>query len=1079
MARPQHSASPAKKTAPPTTAEAKGKATAKPITTNDVEMADLPSTQQHTKKNKNKASGARWSVKALPWDTLVEGKMTDLPVVFTRDADYFFLVSKTTIKIYSRTTGQVVSTLSSDRLAHTATITGIMIDPSNPLQLITSSLDGHIKVWDFLDGVLLKSFDVGFPITALAAHQRFKGIVFVAVKKPRHESDADQNDAPKKKKRSSKKAAEALQDDNDSSSKYNSIIYTVSLSVPQVAGASGAQANFSSGASVKPELMRIGKTREAASLGISPNGRWLVVIGNRKVQVAQTSNLRAGFTKFVTAPQGGGSETGDRLTCMAFHPTEEGRLVTGDDRGRIRIWYCLDEKYMVDVSSQDAAGLAMERHAPSTVLHWHAHAVASLAFTPNGAHLLSGGEEGVLVVWQLAASGGNGASKEFVPRLGAPISTIAVANGLDGREQEFAVGLADGTVTFVGSMNLKPTRTFSRIKIDPSRHLVSSSQGASNSAARKAATAAKAHGLPLAVHPSTGNLVLPSGHSSSIQFYDAEKDVNAMELEVAPSNRVSRADDDPIEPTRVEKVVFSTSVSNKTGESGEWMVTFDSRNLVDDALDEEQGEGSGSDGSVQLRTRVISESSLKFWRWDMTNRRYVLNTRIDRPHSGKRLTSITFSPSSEGYLLVTTGRDGRIRSWSLTSRRLKSGRTESYWTCRSCFQYRDTVPMCSSFSPDGSLLAVGQGSFVTFWQPEANLLQMTLSCPELRHRIKQVKFVGANGRWVVVASTRTVVMWDLVMGKVCWRRDALGSGPLQSQVASWSSAGDADEAGTAPVGARSSILSILDHDKDASKFCIVLNRARENRTLVEVYAVPSSTLAPSLSSRPVERYTIDRLKLRQVISSPLGTAKPGAPSFIGLSQGYDLLRLGKSALLGTSAGSSSIRGISGARKTLFDDLFGPTLLADAAEDEDEVDVDATQATEREKKGVEALFDVPSHLLPPVTSLLDAFVERLLPPRIAVADKPTDKATAQNLGSRQQQQDDEEGEADEKRQLEQRDAQKEVQDVLVQDVGYLVDMFRGLVTGATTDASTSPQKPSKAKPNGTPNAAKESGKKRKA
>ncbi|SPO39963.1 related to NAN1 - U3 snoRNP protein [Pseudozyma flocculosa] len=1105
----------------------------------DVEMSSAvaaPASAPGPKPKKKKAehSGTRWSAHGMHWDTLVEGKMSDLPVVFTRDADYFFLASKASIKIYSRTTGQVVSTLSSDAHAHTATITGMLLNPSNPLQLITASLDGQIKVWDFLDGVLLKSLDVGLPITSLAAHELFRGMVFVAVRKPRHEADsagdAGSGKGSKKKKAGKGHAGALDAHDDDPSARHNSIIYTVSLTATAT-----KVAPTTPGAAVKPELLRIGKTREAAALGISPNGKWLVVIGNRKVQVARTSNLRGGFTKFVTAAQGASAETGDRLTCMAFHPTEDARLVTGDDRGRIRVWYCLDDRYMADTDA--SGGPAMERHAPSTVLHWHAHAVSSLAFTPNGAHLLSGGEEGVLVVWQLASSGGNGASKEFVPRLGAPISSIAIANGLDGREQEFALGLADGTVTFIGSMNLKPTRSFSRIKIDSSRHLLSSSSSSSSanrlgldSAARQAALAAKAHGLALAIHPSTGNLVLPSGHPSSIQFYDAEKDSNAMELEIAPSNRVSRADDDPIEPTRVEKVVFSTAVSDKTGESGEWMVTFDSRNLVDDAAAgtagdavEDDGDSDGSASQQLLRTRVISESSLKFWRWDLINRRYVLNTRIDRPHNGKRLTSITFSPSSDGYLLVTTGRDGKIRTWSLTARALKSGRTESYWTCRSCFQYREAMPLCSSFSPDGSLLAVGQGSYVTFWQPETNLLQMTLSCPELRHRIKQIKFVGPNGRWVVVASARSVVVWDLVLGRVCWRRDRLGFGPLQRQLSGWSASPGGAE-GSEREGGISNILGVIDNDKDASTFCLVINRPREVRTLVEVYQTPSSASAASttMAGRPLERYAVDGLKLRQVISSsalsPSSIAwsrstpvegPPRAPCLIGFTQSYDLVRLGDASKASPAAGpsSSSIRGIGAARKTLFDDLFGPTLLVGSAEAGDDDDNEERRASalasdaSRDgagKGGIEHLFATPSHLLPPVTSLLDSFVDRVLPPRRAAstvkgavggtAAGSTAQHTAGTTVDGRTEADEGEMEVDEKSKAtettRERDLQKEVQDVLLGDMSFLVDTFRGLLNGKPSN-STSPS-PSKKQPahqasrtpNGTPSSTPaRSGKKR--
>ncbi|OEH78287.1 wd g-beta repeat-containing protein [Cyclospora cayetanensis] len=59
----------------------------------------------------------------------------------------------------------------------------------------------------------------------------------------------------------------------------------------------------------------------------------------------------------------------------------------------------------------------------SVVLHWHAHAVSSLAFSSDGLVLLSGGEEGVLVMWQLQQN----FSKQFVPRLGAPILHISPA----------------------------------------------------------------------------------------------------------------------------------------------------------------------------------------------------------------------------------------------------------------------------------------------------------------------------------------------------------------------------------------------------------------------------------------------------------------------------------------------------------------------------------------------------------------------------------------------------------------------------------------------------------------------------
>jgi len=58
------------------------------------------------------------------------------------------------------------------------------LNPHNAFQLITGSLDGHIKVWDLLDGVLLQTIGVGNPVRHIAAHERWKDFLFVAIARP-------------------------------------------------------------------------------------------------------------------------------------------------------------------------------------------------------------------------------------------------------------------------------------------------------------------------------------------------------------------------------------------------------------------------------------------------------------------------------------------------------------------------------------------------------------------------------------------------------------------------------------------------------------------------------------------------------------------------------------------------------------------------------------------------------------------------------------------------------------------------------------------------------------------------------
>jgi NET1-associated nuclear protein 1 (U3 small nucleolar RNA-associated protein 17) len=151
----------------------------------------------------------------------------------------------------------------------------------------------------------------------------------------------------------------------------------------------------------------------------------------------------------------------------------------------------------------------------------------------------------------------------------------------------------------------------------------------------------------LAVHTMTSTLVLPSSHPSSLQIYSPSYSKLISELEVSPSNRISRRDEQPLEPARVEHTVISPS--------GEWMATIDSRE---------------ADNNFQC------EIYLKIWWWDRKTSHWILNTRIDRPHGLKKVSSITFNPGIQGLNLVTTGHDGNVKAWRTRRTKNKEGQIE-------------------------------------------------------------------------------------------------------------------------------------------------------------------------------------------------------------------------------------------------------------------------------------------------------------------------------------------------------------------------------------------------------------------
>jgi NET1-associated nuclear protein 1 (U3 small nucleolar RNA-associated protein 17) len=140
------------------------------------------------------------------WTSLADSSASTHPAVFTKDgryvlkqsdhfprhpqcttSRYFFSIIGSSVKIHASSTGHVVSTLSVATVGgstsrsdggHTAKITSALLNPHNPFQLITASLDGCIKFWDYLDGTLLQTFRLPQPIFMIAAHDKVKDYIF-------------------------------------------------------------------------------------------------------------------------------------------------------------------------------------------------------------------------------------------------------------------------------------------------------------------------------------------------------------------------------------------------------------------------------------------------------------------------------------------------------------------------------------------------------------------------------------------------------------------------------------------------------------------------------------------------------------------------------------------------------------------------------------------------------------------------------------------------------------------------------------------------------------------------------------
>ncbi|GJN89438.1 hypothetical protein Rhopal_002424-T1 [Rhodotorula paludigena] len=833
---------------------------------------------------------------ALAWLPLADTAAATCPVVFTPDGSYAFIASGPAVKIYSVATTQLMSTLSirpfasspstSSASLRRATVSAVLLSPSNSRQLVVGSTDGKVRLWDYLEGRLLRTLDLGSPIVHAAANANLPDQLFVALASGT--APEDQAKVGKARKGARKEQDAATGEDVPAG------VYVVSLRAAKVT-VDGVVVAAEPETPVQPaRRLRLATPRVVRALAVSPDGSALVSLNPHAINVCRIKEINRGFTQSIPTED-------ESLTTVAFHPTEN-YFATGNSKGQIRLWYNVLDTPAVDADG-DASLAVPAAPAPSTsLLHWHAHAVSSLAFTPNGAYLLSGGQEAVLVLWQLHTG-----HQEYVPRLGAPIVTLTVLDGTaENAEQQVAARLTDGSVVFVGSQRLRIAKTISGLK-------------AGTTSRTAFAPACADTPIPLALDPSTSSLVLPAGHPSSLQFYSPSEDAQVLELEVSPSNRVTSANlDRPVEPTRVERVAFSRP--DKAGEY--WMATVDSWS---------------SDWFAPVR-------QLKVWRKKADSASFVLSTRIDRPHDSP-ITSLTFSPSTSSPLLLTTSTDGRIKVWSFAA-------SDASWRCRASLLHRNSAPVASAWSHDGSMFAVAHLRTVTLWSLAKTGELMHAFPATSIGRPKHVEFVDAEGTKLLVAGRSGSLCWDLLTLEETFSSSVdfatISHAPGSSTLVATEDASTSDS---------SALLYVLDPSSSSS--------ASLPSTRALPFAARQALLLPSAtSSTPAT--SLDSLSL--AVSDPSGSVS----------------LVGAAASTGGNIAPSRLPTASQGTTRLFDEIFGADdLAATSAAAKGKGKSRAVELLASSAAGATALdgsvgsvlLETPAHTLPPVRLLWRELIGR--------------------------------------------------------------------------------------------------------
>lgn len=246
-------------------------------------------------------------------------------------------------------------------------------------------------------------------------------------------------------------------------------------------------------ASLEPDVLLKGKIEGAIDMEVLPREAGLAIL-QRNGCLLYRFDAKEAILSSHEVP----------LTAIAVSPTEN-CIALGDSFGQIIRLYT-------------DSGV-------KTKAHWHSHAVKSLAYTSDGTMLLSGGEEGVIVLWQEATN-----KKTFLPRLESPILNIIIS----GDCSRYGVRLLDNSVKVFQASDYAKIAHFHGLT-DPSKLLP---------------------GTKIHLTPYLQDSICLNSTPGFLQFYSLKDHQVTLRLNCSKRNQVSRSQHEYPHPAQVTSVAF-------------------------------------------------------------------------------------------------------------------------------------------------------------------------------------------------------------------------------------------------------------------------------------------------------------------------------------------------------------------------------------------------------------------------------------------------------------------------------------------------------------------------------------------
>ena len=438
--------------------------------------------------------------------SLVTGNYLGRAILWSNDDTLLFISNGPHVLIFDTDSGSILHKLT----RHDDDVIALHVNPTNTLQLLSTSSDGVTHAWDINDFSHLFSIHFSRKIHSLAFNKINTYLLF----------------------------------GNGDTARFTTKIFSNQGSQKLQKYLSARTPVFSSSNS---RCLLLYTRREGEGEGEGED--YLITYSKKSLIVFSAASHELHCY-----------EKSHTITCIAVAANSP-TLAFGNTTGRVFIWH-----------NFIAGGESVTR------LHWHAHAVLSLGFSSDGAYLLSGGEESVLVVWQVDTL-----KRQFRPRIGGDIRRIVSSS----TDRYISAVTSDNVMKVLNSSNLELAFISQNLKYTPWPYGLTA-----------------CHRLD--------SLVLHSSPPGWVQVYQPLSQTRQFEIDVTALNVVSR-------PQR-EQLNYMLVTHLAVSHDGAWLVTCESR---------------------YDKREAFRELRLRFWQYNATDTSYDQITCVDRPHTAVNMLAFS------------------------------------------------------------------------------------------------------------------------------------------------------------------------------------------------------------------------------------------------------------------------------------------------------------------------------------------------------------------------------------------------------------------------------------------------------